>query len=116
MMVHAKELILAAAMLGATSAAMAAPEQDFQARTTGQLLEVCRTKPDDPAHANAMRFCHGFVLGVLARAPRGCTLPREWRRVFAGYAAWAHANPIHLDDNPGNSLVEFLDLHGHCRT
>lgn len=114
-MVQAKELILAAAMLGATGAAMAAPEQDFQARTTGQLLEICTTKPDDPAYGGAMKFCHGFALGVLAREPGGCTLPREWRRVFPGYAAWAHANPIHLDDNPGSSLVAFLDLHGLCR-
>lgn len=114
---HAKRLILAATLLASSAhgVAVAAPEQIFEARTTTQLLDACTVPPDDPAHGLAMQFCRGFALGVLSRQSQGCALPGDWPHTITGYAAWAHANPIHLDDNPGKSLIEFLDLHGRCR-
>ncbi|WP_216834087.1 Rap1a/Tai family immunity protein [Falsiroseomonas tokyonensis] len=95
----------------------AVPARSFGAGTTGQLLEACTAPSGDPSHGEAMQFCRGFVLGVLARQRDDgsrCTLSPDWRQTLAGYAAWAHANPIHLDDDPARSVVEFLDLHGRC--
>jgi hypothetical protein len=107
--------------------AVATPDRAAGIRTAGDLLAACALARDESPEAGARqagarRFCHGFLLGVLAWPPDGrqptgrtCEPPLDWRDALAGYAAWVHANPIHLDDNPARSLVEFLDLHGLCR-
>ncbi len=71
-----------------------------------------------------MQFCRGFALGVLAQhrstaqpgvGAWGCNLPADWRSMMFGYAAWVHANPLHLGDNPADSLMQYLDLYHGCR-
>jgi len=104
--------ILAAFLAFFAGPAFAAPT--FQAGTTQELLDVCTTPRGHAAHAEAMQFCRGFALGVLSRQSRGCRLPSDWRGALAGYAAWVHANPIHLADGPGESLLAYLDRHGRC--
>lgn len=119
---------IAAAGLAATAAAplpaRAVQEQAFEARTAGQLLELCSTPRSDPAYAQAMQFCHGFAAGALsyhrARArpgtgPQYCNLPATRQEAVDRFVAWARSNPQFLDENPANTLFRFLDANYACR-
>ena len=104
-------------------AARAAPEQAFEARTTGQLVELCTTPPTDPSYAQAAQFCRGFAAGALSyhRArqrpgarPEYCGLPETRQEATDRFIAWVRANPGVGNDNPANSLFRFLDANYRC--
>ena len=52
-------LVLAPIMAGATD------EMDFQVKTTENLIGLCTTKPGDPLYAQAVNFCHGYLVGAF---------------------------------------------------
>jgi hypothetical protein len=48
-----------------TESAMAADSSNFQLRDAADLVRVCSVGPDDPAHAHAVGFCHGILVGAF---------------------------------------------------
>jgi len=48
------------------SYAQAIDETRFALKTTEDLYRVCSTAADDPLHLEAINFCEGFLLGVVA--------------------------------------------------
>jgi hypothetical protein len=104
--------------------AWAVQEQAFEARTTGQLLDLCATPRSDPAYAQAMQFCHGFAAGALSyhRAarrpgvgPDHCGLPANRQEAVDRFVGWARADPGLANENPANTLFRFLDANYACR-
>jgi hypothetical protein len=104
--------------------AFAVPEQDFQAKTTQQLVKLCSAPASDPAFAQARQFCHGFAAGALSyyrgasapgSPPRYCNLPNTREAAANDFVAWADAHPQYANDNPANTLFRFLDANYRCR-
>ena len=46
------------------SFANAVTEDDFKAKTTHNLLNLCVVSTDDPQYEQAIHFCHGYLLGA----------------------------------------------------
>lgn len=118
---------IAAAGLAATAAAplpaRAVQERAFEARTTGQLLELCSTPRSDPAYGQAMQFCHGFAAGALSyhraarrpgAGPEYCGLPASRQEAVDRFVGWTRANPGLASENPANTLFRFLDANYAC--
>ena len=115
-----------------TSAGQAAAQQplaaeNFQARTTGDLLTLCAPAPNDPLAVQAIHFCHGYLVGAFAYysasvagrddAKRVC-LPQPPPSRDAGVAhfvSWARANPQYLQERPVETEFRFLETTWPCR-
>ena len=52
-------------------AAHAAPEANFAAGTTGDLVELCAATPDNALGTAAVNFCEGFAQGAVS-VESGC--------------------------------------------
>src|SRR5262245_59481713 len=47
------------------SAADAATEANFDAKTTGDLVELCSATPDNGVGTAALNFCQGYIQGAV---------------------------------------------------
>lgn len=102
-------------------------ETDFQARTTGDLVQLCEASPSDATGIAALHFCHGFAVGayqyhqVAAAAENKPPLfcepkPRPTRNeAIAGFISWAKRNPDALDTPPVEGLFRYLAQNYPCR-
>ena len=98
----------------------AVDETDFKVKTTGALLYLCTTAPDDPLYAQAVNFCHGYLVGAyhyyqaVASGPEGIQLvcmpePKPSRNeTIAMFIAWAKAHPQYWSEPPVESEFRFL--------
>lgn len=106
--------ILAPGMAGA------ADERDFEVNTTGALINLCTTSPDEPLHAQAVNFCHGYLVGAyhyyqaVAAGPEGIQLvcvsePKPSRNaVIDMFIDWAKARPQYWSEPPVETEFRFL--------
>jgi len=125
---NSRATLYLSAVLGVTATcsltpAFAVPEQDFQAKTTRQLVDLCSTPQSDPAFVQAQQFCQGFAAGALSyyrgasapdSKPRYCNLPNTRQDATNAFVAWADAHPQYASDNPANTLFRFLDANYRC--
>jgi hypothetical protein len=78
-LVFVRGLTLSVAIIGAAIfavSARAADPDNFQIRTTSDLVALCSTAPAAPDYPQSIAFCHGYAVGA-----------------FAYYSAAAAANP-----------------------
>lgn len=126
-------LALLAALAVMTSAGVRAQstanpsEIDFQARSTGDLVQLCGASPSDATGIAALHFCHGFAVGAYQyhqiaaaaenKSPLFCEpKPRPTRNeAVAGFVSWAKQNPGVLDTPPVEGLFQYLAQHYPCR-
>ncbi len=109
-----------------TVAAQAAVDVNAVPRTTGDLVALCSTPQNDPMHAPAVSFCHGFALGAVtvqieyqqaSRMPKLFCLPDSPPTVQQGIAAfvvWANASPARLAEPAADGLIRYLDETYPC--
>lgn len=98
----------------------AVDETDFEVNTTGALLNLCTTAPDDPLYAQAINFCHGYLVGAyhyyqaVSAGPKGIQLvcapePEPTRNeAIAMFIDWAKAHPQHWSEPAVESEFRFL--------
>jgi hypothetical protein len=101
--------------------------QDFQVKTTADLLDLCTVSPDDPRHEAAIHFCHGFLVGAYAyhqaaaAGPGGHPLvcapdpPPTRNEAIAEFVAWAQAHPEYQGDQPVETEFRFLVAKWPCK-
>lgn len=53
-----------AVMLAAAGGLEAATPENFQVRTTSDLIALCSVSKDDPLWRESIHFCHGFLVGA----------------------------------------------------
>jgi hypothetical protein len=61
--------------------------QNFELKTTKDLISLCTASPDDPFYSQAIHYCHGYLLGAYhyyqasTAGPktqiRSCVLPKN---------------------------------------
>lgn len=121
----ARLLLLAAILVPAHAAAVT--EEDFKARTTRSLLNLCTASADDPQYREAIHFCHGYLVGayhyhVAERAGEGAKPlvcppdPQPTRNAaIAMFIDWARARPQYMDERPVETEFRFLTEKWPCK-
>ena len=112
--------LLKAGVAGAITA------EDFQVKTTQDLLDLCTVAASDPQAQQAIHFCHGYLLGAyhyhLAEsdgpdaAKRLVCMPSEVTRneAVALFVAWVKAHPQYLKELPVETEFRFLTEKWPC--
>jgi hypothetical protein len=120
--------ILAAAFMACALAlpAAAADSSEFNLQTTRSLVALCSVDLDQPLYAEALQFCYGFMAGVaqLHRAlvrtgdvkPVACPQYEVTReRLTQVFLDWVRANPVAMDQPPGESVRRAAAAAWPCR-
>lgn len=119
---------LAAAFLAAVSTgASAVTEDNFLAKTTGDMIALCSADTGDAMQTAAINFCHGFVVGayrvlaedetVLGASRAFCPpapLPSR-NEAIAGFLAWAKTDPSVAALPPTDGMLKFLMAKYPCK-
>lgn len=128
-MPHARAGMLACMILiaGATHAARAdVVEDNFNLRTTGDLVALCSAEPSDRMMTAAANFCHGFAVGayrVMAeldaarRGPKLACLPAPTptrNDAIAQFVTWARASPERMSLPPVDGIIGFARAQYPC--
>ena len=98
----------------------AVTEEDFEAKTTRNLINLCTASTDDPRYREAIHFCHGYLVGAYdyhiasdANSKgeiRLCPPKPEPSRndAIAQFVAWAQAHPQYMNERPVETEFRFL--------
>ncbi len=107
-------LLLTPALSGATD------EKDFEAKTTQNIINLCTTSPEEPLFAQAVNFCHGYLVGAYhyyvaqASGPDGLKMvcmpdpPPSRNEAIAMFVEWAQAHPEYMDEAAVETEFRFL--------
>ena len=107
--------------------AAAVTEQDFEANTTQDLVNLCSASPDDPMYHQAINFCHGYFVGAyhyyeaVSSGPKGIRFvcppdPIPSRNdTIDEFIQWARANPQHWEETPVETEFRFLMEKWPCK-
>lgn len=99
----------------------AVTDEDFQVKTTQNLLNLCTVSASDPKAQEAIHFCHGYLVGAyhyhLAEsegsegAKRLVCFPSSGvtrTEAIAMFVDWAKARPQFLKETPVETEFRFL--------
>ena len=118
-------IVLAALMIGPSMAGEVSVE-DFQVKTTKDLIDLCTAPPEEPLASQAIHFCHGYLVGAYhyyeatTAGPNGRPLvcppePRPTRNeTIAMFVAWVKDHPQYWDELPVESEFRFLTEKWPC--
>lgn len=116
----------AALALLAPSAAPAATEANFDAKSTGDLVELCSATPDNGIGTAAVNFCEGWLQGAVTvemlnmasfRGPKLFCLPNPpptRAATMNELVNWARAAPDRMAQSPTDGLFGFLRERYPC--
>jgi hypothetical protein len=94
--------------------------------TTAALAGFCATPAEDPNHAAATSFCHGFMIAAgqyhLEVSRPGGTPPvfclptpaPSLERAEAAFVAWSRANPQHAEEKAIDGLMRWSSSAYPC--
>lgn len=107
--------------------AMAVTQDNFHARTTGDLVALCDAPASDPMRVAAIHFCEGFMVGAYQyheaerMGPKGqrlFCLPASGvtlDQAIGMFVSWAKDNPQYMQEKPVDSLTRFAMATWPCR-
>jgi hypothetical protein len=107
--------------------ARAVTDEDFKAKTTQNLINLCTAADDDPRHGKAIHFCHGYLVGAYDyhvsqnSGPEGKLLvclpdPAPTRNAsIKMFVEWVKARPQYLDEKPVDTEFRFLMETWPCK-
>lgn len=96
----------------------------MQARTAGELAELCAASPRDPQGDAKINFCHGFAQGAInvelhhteAKKPFCFPNPAPTRTATMNeFAAWVRSMPEHRSLPAIDGLFQFLGERFPCK-
>jgi hypothetical protein len=107
--------------------ACAVTENDFLAKDTQSLINLCTAPQDDPRHGEAIHFCHGYLVGAFHyyrvthaasdANPLVCLPePAPSRNEAIGrFIAWAQTHPQYMTEVPVETEFRFLAETWPCK-
>ena len=120
-------LLLVATVLMLPGLAAAVSEEDFQAKATRNIVNLCTASANDPQHDKAIHFCHGYLVGAYAyysamsSGPEGKRLvcfpdpPPTRNNAIAMFIEWAKGHPEYMDEAPVETEFRFLIEQWPCK-
>lgn len=129
---RSKLSLLSAAAMAAflpTKGWAAVTADEFQLRSTADLVALCSAQPNDPMLTAALNFCHGFAVGVTRllqeedadrpnKKPMFClpgTTPNR-NQAVSDFVNWASASPARMSTPATDGLAEYLASAFPCRS
>jgi hypothetical protein len=118
-------LLVAAFILPGLAGAVS--EEDFKAKTTRNLMNLCTAPADDPLRDEAIHFCYGYLVGAYHyyeaenSGPDGDRLvcipsPAPSRDEAIGmFIKWTYANSQYMDEKPVETEFRFLSEIWPCK-
>ncbi|MDD5319551.1 MAG: Rap1a/Tai family immunity protein [Methylococcales bacterium] len=125
-----RKLLSFIAMLGILLpglASSAVTEDDFKAKTTRNLINLCTVSPQDKHYEQAIHFCHGYLVGAyqysLAESlddPNKSLVcfpePKPTRNeAIALFVAWTQKHPQFMSEMPVETEFRFLTEKWPCK-
>ena len=119
-----KQLLLAAALIPGIAAAVI--EEDFKAKTTQNLINLCTATENDPKHKEAIHFCHGYLVGAFHfyraehEGPEGTPLvcfpdPKPTRNeAIEMFVDWSQQHSEYMAELPVETEFRFLTEKWPC--
>lgn len=109
------------AVLAFSAASAAVTQDNFPAKSTGDLVALCTAAKDDPLATAALNYCQGFAEGAVEIALSYSAAGPQSRRPFclpsppptldqaaADFASWANSDPQRLQQQAIAGLVSYL--------
>ncbi len=105
----------------------AVTEEDFKAKTTQAIVNLCTASPDDPNYTAAVNFCQGYLLGAyhyyaaanagdegnrLVCFPNPGPTRNEAVKMFMD---WTKLHPEYMNEFPVNTEFRFLVETWPCK-
>lgn len=118
--------VLCGVTLMASPSRAALSEDNFQARTSDDLVALCSAPSTDPLYTAAQNFCHGFALGtyqviheIQMADPRIRLFclpdpPPSRNAAITDYVAWVQAHPDRGSAAPAETIAAFLNDRYPC--
>jgi hypothetical protein len=100
--------------------------EDFVAKTTQNLLNLCTASPEDKQYREAIHFCQGYLVGAYqyyaAASTNNPTLqlvcfpePKPSRNdAIDQFISWAQKHPEYMNENPVETEFRFLSEKWPC--
>jgi Ssp1 endopeptidase immunity protein Rap1a len=119
-------LFLSAILLSGSAQANVT-EDDFVAKTTQNLINLCTASPQDPQYREAIHFCQGYLVGAYqfdqaqaADKPEVklvCfTDPKPSRnQAIEMFITWAKQHPEFMNEIPVDTEFRFLTEKWPCK-
>ena len=110
-----------------TGVAGAVTPEDFEVKTTQNLLNLCAVSANDPVAKEAIQMCQGYLVGAYDyhmaenSGPGGTPLvclpkPEPSRNeATAMFVAWVKAHPQYLKESPVETEFRFLTEKWPCK-
>ncbi len=114
------------AVLFSSSANAEVTEEDFIAKTTQNLINLCTASPSDKNYQKAIHFCQGYLVGAVHfhlsetdNKPQYRLFcfpePRPTRnKAIDQFITWAKQHPEYLNDLPVDTEFRFLTETWPC--
>ena len=124
---HKVTIFFLSILLTLPGLAAAVSEDDFEAETTQELINLCTAAPSDPLYHQAVNFCHGYLVGAFdyyeaAQAgPKGTQLvclpdpPPTRNNAIKMFIEWVKVHPQHLNEKPVETEFRFLMEKYPCK-
>jgi hypothetical protein len=97
---------------------------NIQARTAGELAELCAASPKDPLGDAKINFCHGFAQGVIqveirhSEGKKAFCFPNPAptrTATMSEFVSWVRALPEHRTPPAVDGLFQFLGERFPCK-
>jgi hypothetical protein len=97
---------------------------NLQARTAGELAELCGTNPKDPLGDAKINFCHGFAQGAINVELRHIegkkpfcfpSSPPSRSATMSEFVNWVRSMPEHKSLNAVDGFFQFLGERFPCK-
>ncbi len=105
----------------------ATDETDFIVKTTADLIDLCTTSPEEPLFAQAVNFCHGYLVGAyhyyqsISAGAQGLELvclpdTKPTRNEVIGmFIAWVKDHPQYWNEPAVETEFRFLMEKWPCK-
>ncbi len=126
-MKHRIIILVALAVLVAPGILGAVTSEDFEVKTTRNLINLCTASPNDPMAREAIHFCHGYLVGAYqyhdaeasgtdARRMVCFPDPAPTRnKAIEMFVEWAKAHPQYMGERPVETEFRFLIGQWPCK-
>jgi len=118
-------LLFASFVTGAAKADVT--DEDFVAKKTQNILNLCNASQQDPLYREAIHFCHGYLVGAY-HYYQAQTADKQELKLFcppepkptrnesiAKFISWAQAHPQYMNETPVETEFRFLIDKWPCK-
>lgn len=123
------KVAMIALMLSPGIAGAAVTDEDFEVKTTRNLINLCAVSADDPRAKEAIQMCQGYLVGAFqyylatetGQAKDSMRLvcipnPAPTRNeAVAMFVEWAKARPQYMNEVPVDTEFRFLSEKWPCK-